>query len=471
MALVPRLLIPLSVLAYLPLACSSTDDGAGIKTPPPPTAGTSSGGSASGGNTSGGSAGSASAGASTGGTATGGGGGGPANNGMACTTTAECPANGFFCKAMVCSCSVDKPEICGTGTDAACVNKPTDPDNCGVCGTKCDAGATCVAGKCGAKPKTLATATGCGGGARLATDGKNVYWTEKTTGKVRSVPVAGGTVVDVATGQLAPTQIAVDASGVYWVNQGTDAAASSTLVKKTLTAAAAAAPTVLVTAKGTTKLLGLAVNKGLVYYSETTNVHQVTLDAQDKVTKDIMVGIAVNYDEGKMEVSGMPVGIAANDGFVVWTTPIDRRGVESHTIVPVTNATDNKTGYGKLGKSVGALLESGDVALDATHGYWVDGSRVERGGLTTTNGIYEVVASAPDGENFTAFAVGGAKMYASSSGGRILTHSLLPPADPNNDTALPTPIARDQKDVSSVTTDAANVYWITGECVIGSLPL
>ena len=62
-------------------------------------------------------------------------------------------------------------------------------------------------------------------------------------------------------------------------------------------------------------------------------------------------------------------------------------------------------------------------------------------------------------------------MYASSNGGRLLTHSLLPPADPNNDTALPTPIARDQKDVSSVVTDTTNVYWITGECVISSLPL
>lgn len=461
----PRFLLPVCALAYLPLACSSTDDGGGTKTPPPPSAGSASGGS-------GGSGGSATvAGSSMGGTGGGASGGGPANNGMACMTTAECPAKGFFCKAMVCSCSVDKPEICGTGADAACVNKPTDADNCGTCGTKCDAGATCVAGKCGAKPTTVATATGCGGGARLATDGKNVYWTEKTTGKVRSAPVAGGTVVDVATGQLAPTQIAVDATGVYWVNQGSDAAASSTLVKKTLAAASAAAPTVLVTATGTTKLLGLAVNKGLVYYSETTNVHQLTLDAQDKVTKDIMVGIAVNYDEGKMEVSGNPVGIAANDAFVVWTTPIDRRGVESHTIVPVTNATDNKPGYGKLGKSVGALLASGDVALDAMYGYWVDGSRVERGALTTTNGIYEVVASAPDGEEFTAFAIGGATMYASSNGGRLLTHSLLPPADPNNDTALPTPIARDQKDVSSVVTDAANVYWITGECVISSLPL
>jgi hypothetical protein len=304
----------------------------------------------------------------------------------------------------------------------------------------------------------------------LATDGKNVYWTEKTTGKVRSVAVAGGAITDVATAQLSPTQIAVDSTGVYWIVDGDATAGSSKLVKKTLTAAAADAPTVLVTATGMTKLPGMTVHKGLVYYSETTNVHQVTLDAQDKVTKDIMVGIAVNYDEGKMEVGGTPVGIAASDDHVVWTTPIDRRGVESHTLMPVTNATDNKPGYGKLGKSVGALLESGDVAIDAMYGYWVDGAKVERGPLASTNGIYDVITSSADGD-LTALAVAGTKLYASSSSGQILTHSLLPPANPSNDDMPPISIARDQKDVSSIATDATKVYWITGACVIGSQPL
>jgi hypothetical protein len=299
----------------------------------------------------------------------------------------------------------------------------------------------------------------------MATDGKNIYWAETMTGKVRSAPVAGGAIADVATAQLSPTQIAVDDTGVYWLSQGDGTAKSSTVQKKALTAAPADKPTLVVASKDMTKLPGMTVHKGLVYYSEATNVHQIGLDS-----KDIIVGIAVNYDDGKMDVLGSPVGIAASDDHVVWTTPLDRLGVESHTLMPVTNATDNKPGYGKLGKSVGSLLPAGAVALDAMFGYWIDGQKVERGPLASTNGVYDTVTAAPSGA-FTAFAISPTKLYASGDAGEIFEHSLVPPADPANDTAPALPIARDQMAVSSVVVDATKVYWITGDCVISSEPL
>lgn len=386
--------------------------------------------------------------------------------------TADCAGTGFKCntKTLVCDCSSDKPDICGEAQEAVCTAKQTDPDNCGECGTKCEAGAACVAGKCGATPKTVATATGCGGGARLATDGTSLYWVEPTTGKVRSVPVAGGTIAEVATAQLKPTQIAVDDAGVYWVNQGDGSAASSKLQRKALTASAATAPTALVTGQGTTPLPALTAQGGFIYYSETTNVHQLTLDDDGKVTKDIIVGIAVNYDDGKMEVKGVPMGLAASDERVVWTTPLDRLGVESHTLVAVTNATDNKPGYGKLGKSVGGLLPTGHVALDAMYGYWIDGAKISRAPLTSTIGVYQTIFTTSD-QGLTAFALSGTKLYASSDGGAILTHSVTPPADPENDTEPPLSIARDQKNVSSVVVDNESVYWITEDCIIGSQAL
>lgn len=463
-----RFALPLGALAYLPLACSS-DVGPDKTIPAPPSnltaaMGGSGGASAAGSGGSMATAGSMSGGSGGTGGSTAGGSGGTSmaeNNGMACKMTAECPMHGFVCKSDLCTCSNDKPSICGTGAAAACTNKMIDPDYCGTCDTKCDAGATCVAGKCGAKPTMVATATGCGGGAKMATDGKNIYWIEKA-GKVRSVPVGGGTIADVATAQLSPTQIAVDSSGVYWANQGADGK-TGTIVKKALNAAPADAPKVLVT--GVTALPALTVHKGLVYYSETSNVHQATLDAQDKVTKDIIVGIAVNYDQGKMDVSGTPIGLAASDTYVVWTTPLDRGGVESHKIEAVTNATDNKPGYGKLGKSVGALLHEGAVALDATNGYWLDGGKVEFGPLTSTEGLYDVVTQV--GGSFSAMALGATKLYVADDVGFVYAHGTAPVDGEEG----PSPIARDQMGVSSIVTDATNVYWITGDCVINKLPL
>ncbi|HEX4405092.1 MAG TPA: hypothetical protein VH560_09710, partial [Polyangia bacterium] len=52
----------------------------------------------------------------------------------------------------------------------------------------------------------------------LAVDGKNVYWTNKYGGQVRSVPLGGGTPTTIASAQDAPYAVAVNATGVYWTN-------------------------------------------------------------------------------------------------------------------------------------------------------------------------------------------------------------------------------------------------------------
>ncbi len=53
----------------------------------------------------------------------------------------------------------------------------------------------------------------------IIVDATNVYWTS-TNGNIEKVPIGGGSVTRLATGQSRPRGIAVDATSVYWVNSG-----------------------------------------------------------------------------------------------------------------------------------------------------------------------------------------------------------------------------------------------------------
>jgi hypothetical protein len=85
--------------------------------------------------------------------------------------------------------------------------------------------------KAGGTPTTLATAGMLVSGGSLTVDATNVYWTISvyqqvngasvcTLGKVLSVPIAGGAATTLTSGQNGPGAIAVDATSLYWINEG-----------------------------------------------------------------------------------------------------------------------------------------------------------------------------------------------------------------------------------------------------------
>lgn len=438
-------LLPLSAVLGAPLACSSSEADPKI-TPPPPSGG--SAGSPSGGGAGGGGAGSQ--GGSAGNTSSGSGGGGAVCT--PATAAADCPTGGF-CKMGGCACPADKLDICtganvGGGANGLCTSKMADPENCGECGMKCEAGAACVAGVCGAPPTDVVTSEGCGS-MRLVIQGTNVYWTESMSGKVRTAPLAGGAATDIATGQLNPTQIAADADGIYWVNQGDATAGSSTVMKKPLPGAGAAEE--LVASPDTVKLLTLAVGGGKVYYSHGSNIHAVSTEDG---SGDMIVATATNFDLNPPDgmPSGEPAGLVVNGTKLFWTTAT-RQGVEGDGTAVGLDA------YVELGESQGNLLHQ-DIATDGTNGYWVDGPKVQRAPMKPP----VEVTSTPDFDDIAAFTMNATDVYFVTKNGKLYKHGINPPATP--DAAVPpTLLARDQVMANSIVLDATKAYWSSG-CTI-----
>ena len=403
---------------------------------------------------------------------------------MACTKTEDCMGTGFVCRMNMCACTADVPDVCGSGAEGACVNKKSDPDHCGDCTTKCDAGATCVAGACTKKPVEL-LAPSCtakeadathhnGPSMRLAISGANIYWSEPgatpATGKIRSMPLAGGAAVDIATAQTNPGEIVADDKGVYWVADGNLMKKALPFVAgapEVLKAAADIVPTVSTPPVTDKKILGIAVRAGKLYYSSGHDVHQISTDKA--VTADIIVGIAVNYDD-PATIKGEPHGVAVNDTMLAWTDVGDRNGVEADDILAesATPLTD-KTGYVELAQSVGGL--GFEIAVDATYAYWTDGGRFVRNKLTAATPVPDpAIMESPKSSVITAFAITATNVYAGNADGLILRHSLTPPAE-GMDPVEPEAIARDQKGATSVVTDGVKIYWATGDCGIRSTDL
>jgi hypothetical protein len=82
-------------------------------------------------------------------------------------------------------------------------------------------------------------------------------------GAVMRMPVGGGTPIMLASGQLNPQCVAVDATAIYWTNEGTIAGTDGTVMKLP---AGGGAPMTL--ADGQYKPFGIAIDATRVYWTQ-----------------------------------------------------------------------------------------------------------------------------------------------------------------------------------------------------------
>jgi hypothetical protein len=141
------------------------------------------------------------------------------------------------------------------------------------CVPACGAGKVCTDGACVPVPVVLALAPGCGA-ARLTRGAYDLFWTERATGLVKTVPMtgnaAGPTVV--ASLQPGPGPITADDKAVYWSNEG-----DRTIRSVPLPIAGSGAPDggapVLLTAAA--PVSALVAGYGLLFYSAGASTYQL----------------------------------------------------------------------------------------------------------------------------------------------------------------------------------------------------
>lgn len=378
-----------------------------------------------------------------------------------CSMQLDCPF-GADCIDSLCVCPQPMPDPCPAKPHALCVDERRNPEHCGACGHECAAGAGCFEGECQALPTEVALATDCGGELSLAAFGTHLYFTEPTTGRVRTMPLAGGEISDIALNQLKPTAIGVDASGVYWLNNGNGSPGSSAIMKRDFGAPAARA----LVSGDATPLNALAIANGKLYYALGSRAHQRGTD--EAHTDDVVVGMNVVVKETgeAVEESGPIDSLAVNATHIAWANDVDGT-VQSHPLALADLAKGSD--FRLLGRNYASNPQA--LAIGGSYAFWNFGVEVMRASLVDAASSWKGVADGWTPDAMTALVLDDSRLYGASADGFILAHSLEPPLDWPRDPEPTWPLTRDQGKITSMVVVGRELYFVNDACAIRKLAL
>jgi hypothetical protein len=348
--------------------------------------------------------------------------------------------------------------------DGGCGDPMTDPHNCGGCGVDCNGGA-CDAGACVPMPAGV-LATGQLAPLAIAADGTNVYWLtagaadnfgkagvkafgaqvlqcaasgcENRPTVLLTYPPAFGIGLITGGTPRSTSAIAVDATRVYWTDQGS--------VRACAIGGCGCAPTTI--ADGLSQPPGVTAAGGQVYWSEWAHGSPYTGTVSTCATAGCGSGPTV-----LASAQGGPLALTGDDAHVYWTDTYDDAGsiwecaaggcdggvplVTGENGNPYAIASDAvnlywaNAGAGTIVQCAKAdcgatrvVLASGRVrpsgiATDGASVYWRDGAGdVYRCAVAGCGGNPMLVASATwsNSELYQPIAVDGSRVYWTQQG-------------------------------------------------------
>jgi hypothetical protein len=313
----------------------------------------------------------------------------------------------------------------------------------------------------GPEPIQLATGSGCGD-VRLVVSGGNVYWTEKATGLVKSVPTAGGPTRVIARAQVSPGAIAAGESSLFWV-------AGNAVMKSPLAGGAAS---VFVKASTVPEMLGgengvnaLLVDQGELYFARFTLVWKVPVEG----------GPVVNIGRSPDEDMGKPAAFAIDETHLYQTehyhNAVSREKVDGTQDGLLEKGATAKLAPDRIAISQGALLEDA-IAVARGQVIWANGIGLKAKAVDFLEQDNEVqLATSADSNTISGFTV--------SQNGFTVTHDVIYFGEavtntvqmaPLGEATVGTVIVTGQWEPRQFAADDTAIYWHTADCKVMKLP-
>jgi len=250
-----------------------------------------------------------------------------------------------------------------------------------------------------------------------------VYWIAGDSaglyGTINKAPIGGGSAITLATGQMAPASIAVDATGVYWTNM------RGGVMRMPL----AGGPAVVL--GGGPQPYPLALDATHAYWAGVGNPGSVMKVPKAGGTSVVLV---------PTYYSGGPQGLCLDSSAVYWCAP--------DSVVKTS-----LTGTG--GTVIAWQTKCHSIAVDSTHVYWTEGYGSDRRVMKVPRSGGGAVSVLASGQEYpSGLAIDQTHAYWIEEGRRRVMKVPL-------SGGLPVTIASMQRPGGGIAVDAENVYWTT----------